>query len=30
MERIILMVIRLIYKVPEWWFKICRSGKDEN
>ena len=30
MERIILMVIRLIYKVPEWWFKICRYGKDEN
>jgi 1-acyl-sn-glycerol-3-phosphate acyltransferase len=30
MERIILMVIRLLYKVPEWWFKICHYGKDEN
>lgn len=25
-----MMVIRLLYKVPEWWFKICRYGKDEN
>ena len=30
MERIILMVIRLLYKVPGWWFKVCRYGKDEN
>ncbi|MDD3221196.1 MAG: 1-acyl-sn-glycerol-3-phosphate acyltransferase [Clostridia bacterium] len=30
MERIILMVIRLFYKVPEWWYKICHYGKDEN
>ena len=30
MERIIMMVLRLIYKVPEWWFKICHYGKDEN
>lgn len=30
MERIILMVIRLLYKVPGWWMKVCRYGKDEN
>ena len=30
MERILLMVFKLIYKVPEWWFKICRYGKDDN
>ena len=30
MERILLMVIKLIYKVPEWWFKICWYGKDDN
>ena len=30
MERIILMVLRLLYKVPGWWVKVCRYGKDEN
>lgn len=30
MERIILMVLRLLYKVPGWWIKVCRYGKDEN
>lgn len=30
MERIILMVLRLLYKVPGWWMKVCRYGKDEN
>lgn len=30
MERILLMVFKLIYKVPEWWFKICRYGKDDS
>ncbi|WP_178624409.1 1-acyl-sn-glycerol-3-phosphate acyltransferase [Frisingicoccus sp.] len=30
MERIILMVIRLCYKVPGWWAKVCRYGKDDN
>ena len=30
MERILLMVFKLIYKVPEWWFKICWYGKDDN
>lgn len=30
MERIILMVFRLLYKVPGWWMKVCRYGKDEN
>ena len=30
MERIILMVLRLLYKVPGWWIKVCRYGKHEN
>lgn len=31
MERIILMVLRLLYKdALGWWMKVCRYGKDEN
>lgn len=30
MERIILMVLRLLYKIPGWWIKVCRYGKDDN
>lgn len=29
MERILLMFFKCLYKVPEWWFKICYYGKDE-
>lgn len=30
MERILLMVLRCLYKVPEWWYKICYYGRDES
>lgn len=29
MERIILMVLRSLHKVPGWWFRICYYGRDE-
>lgn len=29
MERIILMVLRSLHKIPGWWFRICYYGKDE-
>lgn len=30
MKRIILMVLRLFYKAPYWFFKICQYGRDTN
>ena len=29
MERIILMILRSLHRIPEWWFKICYYGRDE-
>lgn len=29
MKRILLMVLRLFYKAPGWFYKICKYGKDE-
>ena len=29
MERIILMILRSLHKVPGWWFRLCCYGRDE-
>ena len=29
MERIILMVLRSLHKIPGWWYKLCLYGRDE-
>ncbi len=29
MERIILMVLRSLHKIPKWWYKLCLYGRDE-
>ena len=29
MERIILMILRSLHKVPGWWFRLCAYGRDE-
>ena len=29
MERIIMMVLRSLHKVPGWWFRICWYGRDK-
>lgn len=29
MERIILMILRSLHKVPGWWFRLCYYGSDE-
>ena len=29
MDRIILMVLRSLLKIPKWWYKLCLYGRDE-